>query len=191
MKRKNLIGLAGVFLFLVINKAGFTQKKEYSPPDEEKTFSANFGIGYGWFIGGEPGLAPQAAVQYTFKRQFIQLQIAGLSTIGLFNSDYNDNIDVGLLYGISHRQRKFKFAAAAGVGYYSYFNNINKGGGGLFDPPGSNPDYVRTCKSTVGFPLNASILFQPRKFGVGVQVNANMNSVKSFVSTGILYSFRF
>lgn len=190
--KKGYAGHLVISLFLLTAFTGLqAQKKIYEPPEEGHTFML---VGYGGggsIFSGEPAIAGGLGLQYNFKKQFIQLRFSGISEIGLFNSDYRDVMDYSLLAGLQQRKGKWKLSVAAGPGLSQYSQNINTGGGGLFDPPGSKPDYRRKSQYAVGFSMQAGVLYQPRKFGIGVQLNSNINELRSGVSAGIMYAFRF
>lgn len=185
-----------VCLFFSLFLAGcFTglqaQKKTYEPPEENHSFMISGYGGGGSIFTGEPAFAGGLGVQYNFKHQYIMIRFSGITEIGLFSSDYRDVMDCALLAGLQQRKGKWKLLAAAGPGISQYTKNINKGGGGLFDPPGSKPDYIRQRQTAICFSMQAGVLYQPRKFGIGIQVNGNINAARSGVSAGIMYAFRF
>jgi hypothetical protein len=95
--------------------------------------------------------------------------------LSFLGTDYHDAIEISLLYGIKKRIQKWKLEAAAGAGFYSYAFHQSK--------------TIR--KNTVGFPLKGKAIFQPKRFGVGIQLSSNFNNQKSFGAIGLVWVFVF
>jgi hypothetical protein len=188
LKCKKVFLVTITTVFLCVQAAA--QKKMYEAPTEENKFSASSSTNIGGFIGGDGGLGAALAVQYQFKKTFVQVQFSGISELGIFDNDYHDCTDFGLLYGINKRNNKFILTAAAGISLYSYrfHNNI---GGGFLSFTNEPAKYVNTSKNVIGFPVNAGIIYQPKKFGVGITTHSNFNAAKSYVSGGLTLRYTF
>ncbi len=179
-----------VIIFLCFAELGFTQKKQFIPIEENNKFSAVLISGFGGFIKGEGGVGAGLAVQYKQREHFFELHVIGFSELSLFNSDYYLATDVAAIYGISKRKNKWIYMAGTGIGYYAYTFNENIGGGGLFSS-GTSPNYIKSTQAAVGFPFMASIIRQRKKLGLGLQINANFNTLKTYGMLGVCIKYQF
>lgn len=165
------------------------QQKEYRPPAEQNKVSLSVLPAVGGFLDkSEAAFGLGATVSLRQKNHCWMIRCVGLTEFSLGTPNESDqSIDAGILYGIEHRQKRWKFSAAAGAGYYRYINR---------DAVYSNPGitYITTItskKNTIGFPFQGSVSFQPTAFGFGFHFGGNFNSVRSALYGGLIYTIRF
>jgi hypothetical protein len=179
--------IAIIFLFFYF--LSFAQKKEYIPIEESNKFSAVLISGLGGFIKGDAGAGGGLAIQYKQKEHFFELHVIGFSELSLFNSYYHIGTDAAAMYGLSKRKNKWIYMAGVGLGYYAYTFKENIGGG-LFSS-NTSPNYIKSTQSTIGFPIMASVIRQRKKFGLGLQVNGNFNSLQTYGMIGMCIKYQF
>lgn len=183
------------FVFLIYSMFVFSQEAEHQLKFNSVDISP-----LGFYLNNETdGIAFSIAV--TLKKDKNLFKLFGLAaseletpSFGPTNSESFSELSV--LYGRNILIRKSMYIDGfLGFGYFSHTQTTSlaipgSGGGGLFSEP--NYDNVDYHTSTIGFPIQGRIGFQTgKRFSLGLQLHSNINSIKTYYSSGLFLQWKF
>lgn len=190
IKLTEIVFIVPFVLFTIFAKAQ-KKSKEYSIPKEHQKLSiSGQSIIAKTLNNNGSSLGGKLAMAYQQKKHFYQLQVTSISEVAVFRSNYESVLDIGILYGGVKRKKKWLFNVAAGVSYFSFNNHIIRNGG-LFSSPSSQAYYETTRQAAFGIPLQSSVLYQPKKLGIGISFDGNVNRIISYIGGGLLLRYTF